>query len=499
MGFNTGLILKNTILLYIRLFIVILLSFYTSRVLLQALGVTDFGVYSVVGGIAAMFASLKGAFSSASQRFYNYEIGQSNSDEKITRIFNTSILIHLLIAVTLLLLLECIGLYMVNNVLSIPSDRLSAANVILQITIGSTFISTLAIPFDAMIMARERMNFYALVSVVDSVLKLMLIVGLKYSVGDRLVLYGLIMLCLSLLNFLLSSVYCMKEFRQCRIRFDYDRDEVRKIAEFGGWNFLGNLGFSLCHEAANFILNIFGGVIANSARGVVYQLRNAIMLFLSNSLIAMRPQATQEFASNNITGFYRVILYSTKLVFYIALCMAVPLFIYADDVFKLWLGQVPDYAVVFMRISLIHMMIRSFHEPIDLVFKSVGKLKVYQLTSLSCQVLILPITFTMLKLGFPIYYVFINMCIAELIEWILIVNLARKHGLDCREYYINAIKPIILTTLIVITLSVLISSFLNLNFILESMIIVVQIVICIFVFGLSIGERRKILSIILKH
>lgn len=499
MGFNTGLILKNTILLYIRLFIVILLSFYTSRVLLQALGVTDFGVYSVVGGIAAMFASLKGAFSSASQRFYNYEIGQSNSDENITRIFNTSILIHLLIAVILLLLLECVGLYMVNNVLSIPSDRLAAANVILQISIGSTFISTLAIPFDAMIMARERMNFYALVSVVDSVLKLMFVFGLNYSNGDRLVLYGLIMFGISLLNFLLSSVYCMKEFRQCRIRFNYDRDEVRKIAEFGGWNFLGNLGFSLCHEAANFILNIFGGVIANAARGVVYQLRNAIMLFLSNALVAVRPQATQEFASNNKYGFYRVIFYSTKLVYFIALCMAIPLFIYAYDVFELWLGQVPEYAVIFMRVSLIHMMIRSFHEPIDLIFKSAGKLKVYQLTSLSCQALILPITFTMLKLGFPIYYVFINMCIAELVEYILIVNLARKHGLDCMEYYINAIKPIILTTLIVVSLSVLISLVLKLNFILEVLIIIVQIVICIFVLGLTTEERHKILSNIIKR
>ena len=499
MAFNKGLIFKNTFILYIRLFATIILALYTSRVLLQTLGVYDYGVYNVVGGIAAMFASLKGSFASATQRFYNYEIGQTGSIENVSKLFNLSLLIHIGIALVLVLLLEVVGVYMINNTLSIPIDRLPAANIILQITIASTVLSTLVIPFDAMIMAYERMNYYALLSIADAVLKLVLILLLSYVEGDKLVYYGYIVLFISLFNLLLSSIYCFRNFKECKIRRTRcQKDTIKDLASFGGWNFVGNLGFSLCQEGNNFFLNIFGGVTANAARGVVYQLKGAIMSFLSNTLVALRPQATQEFASKNYEGFYKTILYATKMVYYLALCMSVPLFFYAEQVLELWLGEIPQNAVLFLRITLIQMMIRSFHEPIDMIFKSVGKLMGYQLISLCAQGLMLPITFLILKSGCPIYWVFVNMCISELVELFLIVRLAGKYGLEQDAYLKQTIFPIILTTCTAIACAFILVELLSLHFILGIVLLVVAVLVCVLVCGINSTERMMIKQLVLK-
>ena len=435
MAINEKRIFKNTIILYLRLFVVIILAFYASRILLQALGIDDFGIYNVVGGISAMFASLKSSFASATQRFYNFEIGKTGNFTNITKIFNISLLIHVGLALILLVLLEGVGVYMINNTLSIPVDRLDAANMVFQMTVVSTILSTLIIPFDAMILARERMDYYAVLSVVDAALKLALIFQLKFLGGDRLVIYSLMLLSVSLLNVLLSAIYCHRCFPECKIKkIDYDRNQILELARFGGWNFVGNLGFSLCNEVNNFFLNIFGGVVANAARGVVLQLKNAIMSFLSNTLVALRPQATQEFAANNHEGFYDTIFYATKMVYYIALSMVIPLFFGANHILRLWLGEVPQNAVIFLQISLIQMLIRSFHEPIDMIFKAIGRLKEYQLISLCVQVLILPITYFILRSGHPIYWVFINMCVSEFLELVLIVRLASSYGLELKRY-----------------------------------------------------------------
>lgn len=498
MAFNGHKIFSNTVVLYLRLFIVIILSFYTSRVLLQTLGIDDFGIYNVVGGIAAMFASLKSSFASATQRFYNYEIGRGNNSSGVTEIFNISLLIHIGIAIILLIALEVIGVYLVNHTLDIPVNRLDAANIILQITIISTMISTISIPFDAMIMARERMGYYALISIVDAFLKLGLILLLQYTNGDKLIYYGGIMLLITILNLCLSAIYCFLKFDDCRLKLYFEKTKFNELATFGGWNFAGNVGFSLCQEVNNFFLNIFGGVIANAARGLIYQLRGAIMLFLSNTLIALRPQATQEYAARNYNAFFHIVFQSTKMVYFIALCMAIPLFLFAENVFELWLGEVPQYAVIFLRIILIHMMIRSFHEPIDMIYKSAGELKVYQLISLCTQASILPLTFILLKINAPIYVVFVNMCISELIELILIVRHARNYGMNITRYLIETILPITLTTILCIILALMAYKWLPIHFIINAVIIVVATIVAIAMVGFNCEERTLIKEIILR-
>lgn len=497
MAFNTKLILKNTFILYLRLFVVIILTFYTSRVLLQVLGVEDFGIYGVVAGIFLMFASFKGSFASATQRFYNYEIGQSNNQHKITEIFNLSLLIHIGIAFILFILLESIGIFLLNNALSIPSDRLWAANIVLQTTISSAVISTLIIPFDAMIMARERMNYYALISIIDASLKLGLVLLLNHIDGDRLVYYGYIMLLISIINLILSSVYCFKKFSECRIRLYFNKNQFKEIATFGGWNFMGNLGFSMCQEGNNFLLNIFGGVTANAARGIVTQLKGAIMSFLSNTLVALRPQATQEYAANNYEGFYQTIFHATKSVYFIALCLAIPLYFCAEQILNLWLTEVPANTVLFLRIILIQMIIRSFHEPLDIIFKAIGRLKGYQLISLFTQTLMLPITFMILHSGAPIYWVFINMCVSEMIELLLIIRLAGKYGLTIRTFINEVIKPILITSLTLILSATAINALIPEYFILKGISLVILGFMCVYFIGLNHTEKsliKKLLS-----
>ena len=496
MAFKGRLIFKNTIVLYIRLFVVILMSFYASRLLMQTLGIEDFGVYSVVAGVSVMFASLKGAFASASQRFYSYELGLENGNLSLNRIFNACILIHIFTALVLLVILEAVGYYLVNHVLSIPPNRLFAANIILQTSIGATVFSTLIIPFDAMILAREKMNFYAFLSIVDAILKVLFIIIIKYIEGDKLILYGFVLLGVSLINLLFASIYCFIHFSECRVNLKCDIDDMAPIAKFGGWNFVGNLGFSLCHEANSFLLNIFGGVIANAARGLVYQLRNAIISFLSNSLVALRPQATQEYAVGNHSGFFQVVFYSTRMVYFIALCLAVPLFIYVEPIFNLWIGEVPKYAVVFMRISLVHLMVRSFHEPIDLVFKTVGELTQYQVISLVCHTLMLPVTYFILKAGAPIYVVFVNMSVAELIELVLIVRLAGKYGLNIRYYVKYVAVSLVKVTIPTIFITFVTSYFLDIYFIVELLIVLLEICLCVYFWGFDSNERKTLMALV---
>lgn len=498
MAFNHKIIFKNTLILYIRLFVTIVITFYISRVLFQTLGVEDFGIYNVVGGVAVMFASLKGSFSGSTQRFYNYEIGKSNDKEKVNRIFNQSLLIHIVIALILFLILELVGIYMVNNTLSIPDNRLNTANVIFQFTVLSTILSTLVIPFDAMIIAREKLDFYAVMSIVDVVLKLILVCALLLLEGDKLLYYGLIILFVSFVSFFLSVSYCHKNFEECKIRFYFDKQSFKEMAKFSGWNFLGNMSFSLSNEVSNFFLNIYGGVIANAARGISYQIKTSVTTFLSNALVALRPQATQEYAKGNLEGFFKTIYFSSKMMYFVSFIMALPLFIYVEKILLLWLGSVPEYTVLFLRIILIQILIRSFHEPIDLIFKSCGDLKIYQLISLWTTVIMLLVTYFLLTNHYPIYYIFINMVIAEFLEYIQIVVYARTKGLKLKLYFEKVSIPVVLTTLLSVVIIYLIHNFISKYFILgiiTTVIVVLCVIMCI---GITKSERTILMAKILK-
>lgn len=500
MDYKNKKIVKNSFWLYIRLLLTMPVAFYTSRILLQQLGVTDFGIYNAVGGIVTMFASLRAAFASATQRFYNYEIGKGNINE-LNKIFNVSLLIHIAIALCLVLIIELVGFWFIQNKLVVPIGRLSAVYWIFQCSILSTVFVVLMIPFDAMIIARERMGFYAYLSIIDVILKLLMVLSLIYIDVDKLKMYASFVAMVSFIVFLLSIVYCRRNFKELRVQLYWNKSLFIKMGSFASWNLIGNMAYTFVNEGANILLNLFGGVIANAARGITYQIKNTVTVLLGNAMTAMRPQATQEYAAGNTERFFSMIIFSSKFLFFMAAIIAIPLFFYVEKVLMIWLGQVPQYSVIFIKIVLFQIIVRSYHEPLDVIFKSSGRVKSYQLLSTILSVSIFPIAYFLLKNDYPVYVVFIVMLVLELVIWIALVLLASREGLSIKQYFIKVVLPSICILLLFLLVGYLFSFYVNdyiQNTVLEILCLVSLYLLIVFLIGLSKNERIVLLSAFFK-
>lgn len=492
-------IAKNTIWLYLRLAITIVISIYSSRVLLHALGIEQYGVYGVIGGIAAMFASLKSSFACAVQRYYNYSIGMEEGINKLKNIVNTSIIIHLCIALVLFILLETVGLYLLNYKLSIPLDYIYDAHVVFHCTVAIAIVSTLCIPFDALILSRERMNFYAGIAIFDSVCKLLLILALDHF-QHPLRMYGIFLLCEQILVTSTSFLYSRFNFAECRLNFKCDSVKFKEMAIFSGWGFLGNIAFSIANEVTNFIINIFGGVVYNASRSIAYQIKGALVLFLSNGMIALRPQATQMYAANERRMFFNVILFSSKLMYFLSLVIGLPIIFYTQKILLLWLGEIPHMSDVFIRLILIQMLIRSFHEPIDLVFKSSGNLKYYQTISLSSTLFVLPLSYFSLLKGFPIYTVFIILILMEFIEYVGILLLSTREGLPIKKYLRQVSLPCFYITVIGVLVCWGCKYYISYKvpFLFNMILMVALLLFVIYLIGINKTEKSQLIGMIKK-
>ena len=423
MASNNKTIAKNAIFLYIRMIVTVAISFYTARVLLQELGVDNYGIYNLVGGIVSLFASLKGMFSCAVQRYLNYEYAREDGDA--AKVFSLSLIIHILVAVFFACIVEIVGYFMLLG-LNIPPDRLFAAKVVFQFSVLASVVSIITIPYDAVIVAREKMNMYAYISLFEAFGRLLIVFILPFLLYDVLVCYGCLVLLLSLVVCSIHYWYCVSHFVEAQFTRVWDKKLFRELLNFAGWNFAGNLAFSLTNEGINMLLNLFGGVAVNAARGITYQIKNIVQQLLGNIMTAYRPQSTVKYAQKQYDKFYLLMFQSSKLVFALYAVMAFPLFIFLPEILQLWLGQIPEYTVSLMRAILVYMLIRSFHEPMDLLFKSAGQLKYYQLCELLILSLSLPLAYILLKSGLDFYMVFIGMAAVELVDLCAIVTIATR-------------------------------------------------------------------------
>lgn len=438
------LIVKNSIFLNARLFLTMLISLYSSRLLLQELGVADFGLYNLVGGIVAVFSSLRGLFSNATQRFLNFEMGKNNPYQ-LQRIFNMSILIHVIICLLFFLLAEFLGVWFLENNLVIAPERLSAARWVLQFSILASMVGIMTIPFDAVIIAHERFTFFACISILDYLLKLSSIFIIVHFGFDKLKLYALLIFFTTLIVRVSCIVYCKKNFQECRYKYKWDKTLFREMASFSGWNFLGNLGYSATNEGVNFLLNIFGGTVANGARGIAYQIKAAILMLLGNVTTAVRPQAIQHFAQGRTEVFFFTLYIVSKIIFFLFICILFPVFLFTESILQIWLGQIPDYTVAFIKTIILTLVIRSFHDPLDMLFMSAGKMKRYQCTELFLFALNIPVSWLLLKLQFQLYSVFIAMLVIEFANYIAILLLASKEcGLNIKGYTKSVLYPCLL-------------------------------------------------------
>lgn len=414
---NSKRLAVNTFYMYIRMFLLMIISIYTSRVLLQQLGVEDYGIYNLVGSVVALFTSIRSFMTSPTQRFLNFEMGKNNP-ERLNTIFNVSFLINLGICVIFVLLSELVGLWFFEYKVNVDPERLLAAKVVFQISILSAVVGILTISYEAVIVANERFNFYAIISIVEAALKLGVIFLLSYIHFDKLITYGVLILLSSLVIWLWYVVYCRINFPESKLRYRWDKTLFKDMAGMAGWVFFGNMGYSFMHQGLNMMLNVFGGAIVNTARGVAYQVHGAISHFLGSISRATVPYSTKLYAQKDYIKYFRLIFVTAKLQYVMYTCLALPCFIYADRLLQLWLGQIPEYSVDFLRAVLIYGVTRCYQSPFLSVFDTANKLKGFEITNLCFMSVSFLFAFLSLKFGFPFHYCFLVMAVFEILNFL---------------------------------------------------------------------------------
>lgn len=494
---NNRRIATNAMYMYIRTLVSMVIMLYSSRVILNTLGVEDFGIYSLVGSVIAMFTSLKIVFASATQRFLNYEKGAGDIN-KLAGIFRASRNLHIYVCIIFVIIVEILGIWLINHKLNIPIGRINEAHIVLQCSILSTVIMIITIPYNAILLANEKFNIYAFLSILEHTLKLGAAFLVLLYKDNKLVYYALSILVISVLIRVLSTIYCTHKFPECRVKAKINRSLYKEMGVFAGWNFLGNFALYIYNEGINMILNIFGGVTANAARAISTNVFSGITSVTEGSFSAFAPQTTQAYAAKEYERFKELIYSSTKIISSLYIIVGVPIFHYTSEVLSIWLGEIPEYAIVFTKAMIVYGYVRALHSPLDLCIKCYGKLKTYQIIEICSLLPSLPLAYIMLRGGMPLYWAFLAMIICNTINNIAVMILAQRVvSLNIVEY----IRLCILPSCIVVALSALSEIFLVEclhNIFLRVIISVTVLCILSYYIILSKSERGKIKDMLKK-
>lgn len=395
---NNKRIAKNTLLLYFRMLLTIVVGLYTSRVVLNTLGVSDYGVYNVVGGIVAMLSFLNSALTAASQRFIAFELGRRDLS-RLRKIFCTSVTIHATLAIIIFIIAETVGLWFINTHLNIEVDRLVAANWVYQFSIFTFMLTVLSVPYNSCIVAHEHMNAFAYISILEVALKLLIVYLLLVISYDKLITYGILVFAVALVVRLTYGVYCKRHFDECTYHFILDKKLFKEMFSFAGWSVVGNLSFSFKDQAANVILNLFFGTVVNAARGVALQVNGIIAGFSTNFMMALNPQITKQYASGDIKGSMKLVYAGSRFSFFLLAFIAIPVMINLDYLLKLWLGIVPKYTSDFLFLALVAALINSMAQPLVTALQATGKIKVFQISICIVMLCELPVAYIILHFG----------------------------------------------------------------------------------------------------
>lgn len=495
---NNKRIAKNTLLLYVRMLFLMVVSLFTSRVILNTLGVEDFGIYNVVGGIVAMFTILSGSLTSAISRFLTFELGKGDK-EKLKTIFSTSVNIQLGLSAIIVLIGEVVGIWFLNNQMNIPAERMLAANYILQCSLGIFVLNLLSVPYNASIIAHEKMGAYAYISILDIILKLAVAYAIMLSPIDRLISYGVLLLTESLLIRLIYGLYSKRNFEECTYRLIYDKAVLRKMVSFAGWNFLGVTAGTLNTQGVNILMNVYFGVTVNAARGIAVQAGAAISQFVQSFTTAVNPQITKSYAAGDMTYMHTLVCQSSKFSAYLFLLMAIPLSVETPEIFKIWLKNPPEYAVLFFRLSLLGTLMDAvFANSLMTAIFATGDIKKYQVYVTICGGMVFPLTWLAYLMGaspdssYIIY--FIVYCV---VLYVRLYVIQQKVHLQIKDYasrvLVKFIPVAVLSYLVPISIAYLMpASFVRI--LITAIVSVVITCALIYSIGLTIGERNMVMS-----
>lgn len=412
---NNKRIVKNTIYLYLRTLVVMFVTLFTSRVILQSLGVEDYGIYNLVAGITASLSILNGTLADATQRFITFELGKGENGT-VSNIFSTCILLHIALAIFVVILFEPIGIWFINNKLQIPVDRLDASMWVFQFMIVQMIISFISIPYNALIIAHERMSAFAMISVLDACLKLSIAYSLLLcDVIDRLIVYAGLMLSVQFIIQIIYIIYCKTTFRSIRYIFSFNKSLIKKMGGFASWTIIGNLAYICCTQGLNLLLGVFFQPFVNAARGIAVQVQTAVNTFVKNFQTAINPQITKTCAAGRMDEMRGLVFRSARFSFFLIMMPIIPLLFEADIVLSIWLTEVPEYTSVFLKIILITSWVNCLGNPLAVASKATGNIKMFEVCAASIKLMVLPIAYVGLKNGLSPASVFIVQLVIEII------------------------------------------------------------------------------------
>ena len=490
---NNKRIAKNTLMLYIRMLFTMGVTLFTSRVILQTLGVEDYGVYSVVGGIITMFAFINGGMISATQRYLTFEIGKGNLPQ-LKKVFSTSLQIHAIIALIIVLLGETVGLWFLYEKLVIPADRMNAAVWVYQCSIVACVVNIMSVPYNADIIAHEKMSAFAYISILEVVLKLLIVYALYITPWDKLISYALLLLTIQLVIRFVYARYCSKHFEEAHYHHQIDKPLFKEMFTFAGWSFWGNLAGVLYTQGLNMMLNIFFGPIVNAARGIAVQVQSAVTQFVSNFQVALNPQITKSYAIGNLSQMHSLMFRSARFSFFLLFFLTLPVLLETNYLLTIWLETVPPDAVVFTRWMIGVSLIYTIANPCVIANQATGKVKVYQAVVGGILMLILPISYIVLRLGAPAYSVFIvHFCVESVAQVARMYMLRNLINLPMRAYLRHIYVPVLLVVAISVLLPMYVHSQLaeGLNrFLIVGSVCVLSMGVTVFFLGLTKDERR---------
>lgn len=498
---NNKRIAKNTLFLYIRTLFVLLVSLYMSRVILQVLGVSDYGIYQVIGGLVAMFGVLSTALSAAISRFITFEIGSGNK-EKLCRVFSTSIIVQFIIAFIVLLVAEVIAIWFIQTEMQIPEGRMIAAQWVLHCSLITFCINLVSVPYNACIIAHEHMKAFAYISILDVLLKLVVCFCIFISPVDKLIFYAVLLTIEAVIIRIIYSFYCHRHFEETRNKLIFDKVIFRDMLSFSGWNFFNNANGILSIQGVNMLINVFFGVTVNAARGIAVQVENAVLQFVNNFTVAINPQITKSYATGDMERMYSLVCRGAKFSYFAMLLMALPIVCEAEKILNIWLTVVPEHTVIFVQLSLVLGVFDCVGASGYTACAATGKMKRYALILTPIGLLEFPLTWVFFLMGAPVvstYYLYIFIKFLVLMARLFLLR--DMVGLSPIVFIKNVFCPIVLTTLVAVLPSILVIYFFpqSLWRLFVSVIVALSAVSFASLYvGMTVGERQIILERVYK-
>ncbi len=491
---------KNTGILYVRMAITVFISLYSTRLILAALGVEDFGLFNLVAGIISMLGFLNSSMAAATQRFISFAQG-ARDVEKVKRIFNMSSLLHWGIAILVLISLEGVGYFFFHGILNIVEGRIEAAQIIYQSMVISTLITVISVPYEAVITSHENMLVYAIMGIIEAFLKLGIAFYITYSELDHLVVYGVLMAGLSIFLLLLKRIYCQKKYVECelKVRFYFDKQLLKEIKGFAGWALLGSSSSIIAANGQGIIMNIFFGTIVNAAQGIANQVSGQLGVFAGTMQKALNPMIDKSEGSNNRNLMLNAAIFGSKASFFLLMLTFIPVLIEMPFIFHLWLKNIPVNAVLFCRLLLIKNLFEQSFTTLSTAIAAVGNIKNFQIFISIINLIPLPICYFLFVIGLPAYTLYVIFLIYSLVYSVIVIYYAKIHcGLIINSYISDTLFPCWISFFIVFGITLILAYLIHNNSIRLLFVILGSLIVSfpiIWFVGLNKNEKLKIKSI----